>query len=98
MAKKFKRVSKKRFPMVRFTLPDIYGDAVFELPDLGSFDLGTQRAMESGSANPMFGLLEEAGVDAETLDALDDLQGEEATQLFEAWANASKVTPGKSKK
>lgn len=98
MAKKFKRVSKKRFPMVEFTLPEIYGDAVFELPDLGSFDLGTQRAMESGSANPMFGLLEEAGVDSETIEALDDLQGEEANQLFAAWANASKVTPGKSKK
>lgn len=98
MTKKFKRVAKKRFPMVQFTLPEIYGDAVFELPDLGSFDLGTQRAMEAGSAGPMFGLLEEAGVDAETVAALDDLQGEEANQLFVAWANASKVTPGKSKK
>lgn len=98
MAKKFKRVAKKRFPMVEFTLPEIYGDAVFVVPDLGSFDLRTQRGMENGMADPMFDLLEEAGVDAETIEALGDLQGEEATQLFEAWAGASKVKPGKSKK
>lgn len=98
MAKKFKRVSKKRFPMVEFTLPKVYGDAVFVVPDLGSFDLRTQEGMENGLASPMFKLLAEAGVDAETIESLRDLQGEEATQLFEAWGAASKVKPGKSKK
>lgn len=98
MAKKFKRVKKKVFPKVEFTLPEVYGDAVFNLPDLASFDLKTQRRLGAGDTDALFSQLEEAGVDAETRDAIDDLQGDDVTALMEAWGKVSAVDAGKSKR
>ena len=98
MAKKFKRVKKKVFPKVEFTLPEVYGDAVFTLPDLTSFDLKTQRKLGNGDSDALFAQLAEAGVDEETLDAIDDLQGEDMTALMEAWGKVSNIDAGKSKR
>lgn len=96
MPKKFKRKTEKRYPMVRFTLPEIYGDAEFVLPDQSSFDLGTQRALVRNEIEPMFGTLRAVGVDEETIQAMDELQGDEVMELMKAWQKASPVDSGKS--
>lgn len=96
MPKKFVRKKKPNYPMVSFTLPDIYGDAELVLPEQGSLPLGAQRAVMAGDINPMFKAFEKAGVDAETIEALDELSNDEIEALMEAWTNASPVSTGKS--
>lgn len=97
MPKKFKRKKKKQYPMVAFTIPSVYGDAVFEIPKQSSFTLKAQRGIQSGNLDLFFSELKQAKVDQETMDALDDLQGGDETQEFlEAWSEAGPVPVGKS--
>lgn len=97
MPKKFVRKTKKQYPMVEFTLPDIYGDAKFVLPSADSMPMKFQAAAERNQVVPMLEVWRDAGVDEETLDAISDLNGDEIPELIEAWNDASKVPTGKSK-
>ncbi|MGP5050160.1 hypothetical protein ACTXI9_01500 [Brachybacterium alimentarium] len=97
MPKKFVRKSKKQYPMVEFTLPDIYGDAKIVLPSTESMPMKVQAAAERNQVSPMLDVWREAGVDEETLEAISDLDGDEVPDLIKAWNDASKVPTGKSK-
>lgn len=97
MPKKFVRKTKKQYPMVEFTLPDIYGDTPIILPAMESMPMKVQAAAEKNQVGPMIDVWRGAGVDDETIDALTDLDGNEVTDLMDAWNSASKVSTGKSK-
>lgn len=94
--KKFVRKKKAIYPMVSFTLPDVFGDAEFVLPETGAMPIGAQRAAMAGNVNPMFQTFKDAGVDDETIAALDELTGTEIDAFLTAWNNASPVSAGKS--
>lgn len=97
MPKKFVRKTKKQYPMVEFTLPDIYGDTPIVLPAIESMPLKVQAAVEKNQVAPMLDVWREAGVDDETIDALSDLDGSEAGDMMQSWLDAGKVPAGKSK-
>lgn len=97
MPKKFVRKNKKQYPMVEFTLPDIYEDTPIVLPSVESMPMKVQAAAEKNQVSPMIGVWRDAGVDDETIDALTDLDGEEVSVLMEVWNGAGKVSAGKSK-
>lgn len=97
MPKKFVRKTKKKYPMVEFTLPDIYGDTPIILPAVESMPMKVQAAAEKNQVAPMLDVWRDAGVDAETVDALSDLDGSEVVDMMEAWNGASRVSAGKSK-
>lgn len=97
MPKKFVRKTKKKYPMVEFTLPDIYGDTPIILPAVESMPMKVQAAAEKNQVAPMLDVWSDAGVDAETIDALADLDGNEVVEMMKAWNSAGKVSAGKSK-
>lgn len=92
----FTRKKHKRYPMVEFTLPDIYGDSVFRLPDLAAMPIKVQRLGMKNDIEPMFEVCRVAGVDESTLNAMDDLDQDEYGDLMQAWSKAGPVAAGKS--
>lgn len=92
----FKRKKQKRYPMVEFTLPDVYGDAVFRLPELSAMPIKVQRRGMKNDIEPMFAVCRAAGVDDATLEAMDDLDQDEYGDFMQAWSKAGSVPAGKS--
>ena len=95
-AKKFVRMTEKKIEMVSFTLPEIYGDAEFVLPDTDQMPIRAQRMIRRNDANGLIEFLQDAGVDAETIDAIDSLDSEEFLELSKAWGEASGIDLPKS--
>lgn len=94
--KKFVRKNEKKLEMVSFTLPEIYGDAEFVLPDTDQLPIRAQRMIRRNDANGLIEFLQDAGVDAETIDAIDSLDTEEFVELSKAWGEASGIDLPKS--
>ncbi|MBV7412291.1 hypothetical protein KRX56_06060 [Dermabacteraceae bacterium TAE3-ERU27] len=92
--KKFARQAKR--PMVRFTLPEIYGDAVFELPKFYSLPLRSVKGLDAGNTDALMAALPDCGVDAETIEAINDLALEEMEGFLDAWGDAGAIPAGKS--
>lgn len=88
------RKNRRVFDLVRFEF-DLF-DGVFELPALSAFDLKTQRSLMNGDINPLFSLLDEAGVDEGTIAAIDSLAGDEVADFMAAWGEAGPVPAPKS--
>lgn len=95
-AKKFVRKTEKQIAMVSFTLPEIYGDAEFVLPDTDQMPIRAQRMIRRNDANGLIEFLQDAGIDAETIDAIDSLDTEEFLELAKAWGEASGIDLPKS--
>ena len=94
--KKFVRKNEKKLEMVSFTLPEIYGDAEFVLPDTDQLPIRAQRMIRRNDANGLIEFLQDAGVDSETIDAIDSLDTEEFVDLSKAWGEASGIDLPKS--
>ncbi|AZQ77669.1 hypothetical protein EJ997_10275 [Flaviflexus ciconiae] len=95
--KKFVRKTEKKIEMVSFTLPEIYGDAEFVLPDTDQMPIKAQRMIRRNDANGIIEFLQDAGVDAETIDAIDALDAAEFVELSKAWGEASGIDLPKSR-
>lgn len=92
----FTRKKSKRYPMVEFTFDDVYGDAVFRLPELTAMPIKVQRRGMKNDIEPLFDVCRAAGVDDDTLAAMDDLDQEEYGDFMQAWSKAGPVPAGKS--
>lgn len=92
----FTRKKPKRYPMVEFTIPDVYDDAVFRLPELSAMPIKVQRRGMKNDIEPLFDVCRTAGVDEATLAAMDDLDQEEYGDFMQAWSKAGTVPAGKS--
>lgn len=93
---KFVRKTEKKIEMVSFTLPEIYGDAEFVLPDTDQLPLKAQRLIRRNDANGVIEFLYDAGVDEETIEAIDALDSQEFVELSKAWGQASGIDLPKS--
>lgn len=93
--KKFTRVTRD-VPTVTFTLPDVYGDAEFELPNATYTPLEFTAAVQRTDITAILAWFENNGVDEATLDAIADLNMEEFLTFSKAWGKASKVSVPKS--
>lgn len=92
---KFKRVNTGDDRVV-FTLPDVYGDAEFVMPSADRMPNGVMRALKRDELDALFIWFEKMGVDAETLDAIDDLTADETMRFIQAWTRAEGVDLPKS--
>lgn len=93
--KKFKRVNPVA-PRVEFKLPDVYGDAVFELPSNEHVPNGVMRALMRDEMDALFAWFEKQKVDKETLQAIDDLTASELQEFVKAWTSAGVDLPKSS--
>jgi hypothetical protein len=92
---RFKRKNAKRYEMVKFTT-DIY-EGEFTLPDQKHFTLGIAESLNKGDVGVLIEWLSESvKVDADTVDAIRDLDQEELQPFIEAWSKGSVVTLPKS--
>lgn len=94
--KKFVRKTKKQYTFVSFTLPEIYGDAEFVLPDTDQMPLKAQRLIRRNDVNGIIDFLEDTGVDADTIGAIDELDANEFVEFTKAWGEASGINLPKS--
>ncbi|WP_058234117.1 hypothetical protein [Devriesea agamarum] len=92
----FKRVTPKRYPLVYFTYPEVYGDAVFAIPNQASLSAVELSKLINGDLPVLIDLLKAANVDKAMIDAVSDLSISEMEKFATLWTDASQVDLGKS--
>ena len=92
--RKFTRKNAKQYTMVSFST-DIY-DGEFTLPDQKHMTVDLAASLNKGRVEKLLSWLEDAGVDAETIEAIADLEQGEVIDFIRDWGNGSVVDLPKS--
>ncbi|GAA1714444.1 hypothetical protein [Brachybacterium phenoliresistens] len=92
--KQFSRTTKVTYDRVQFTLPEVFGDAEFDLPTMRQMPLGVSRTMKTDPRRFLNWIVENAT--PEEAEAIDSLVDDEALLFMDAWGKASKAAAGKS--
>lgn len=92
--KKVVRKNAKRYEMVKFTNENFEGE--FVLPKFAP-PLGVMRRVQEGNVAKLIDWLEETGVDAEYIDAIDSIDVEnELEQFIKDWTEGQLANAPKS--
>lgn len=99
VSKKRKITRVREIRKVTFTVPEVFGDAEFNVPSLDMVQgkYADMVADETKSRLALRQFMEDNGAEAEA-EAFDELAGEDEHKLFlEAWQAASGITAPKSR-
>jgi hypothetical protein len=92
--RKINRKTAKQYRMVKVA-SDLF-DAELVLPDFAQIPMGVPAKMTKGDLGAMFDWLRAAGVDGETIEAVESLDGEEFDAFSTDWGKGSSVDLPKS--
>jgi hypothetical protein len=92
--RKINRKNAKQYRMVNVK-SDIF-DVELTLPDFAQIPMGVPAKLTKGDLGAMFDWLNAAGVDQETIEAVESLDGEEFQDFTEDWGKGSAVALPKS--